>query len=346
MALELVELAPRATCHRVRPIEINLSAHFLHTLDAIRDTKLLLRELKAFRETNNMTESCSISLSTLSNLRDEWLTVFDWEAEQEEMNQRAALRAGYSLCAPQVPRIGCHSSDSPSWVVRIILGYSSLDTLIPRLTRHEQLDYERTFHVVIPSLPGYGLSSPAPDGWYTTDFARKCNTLMTDILGYSRYAVQGSDWVCRSVAYPIYTNHKQTAGAAHFSQIPFAPSDMGTSTTGSDPRQGTGPSLLTHKRIIHHVSCMADADAPRLFSQFKWNTQRCGRARWLRKLVAWYTTSVSHSMCEFREFDGHFPKRDDPDAVSKDKVPNYPSDRQVLVRLCLPLTEIVYTAFF
>lgn len=50
------------------------------------------------------------------------------------------------------------------------------------------------FHVVIPSLPGYGFSGrPAGTGWGLTRTARAWATLMTG-LGYPRFAAHGGDW--------------------------------------------------------------------------------------------------------------------------------------------------------
>ncbi len=53
---------------------------------------------------------------------------------------------------------------------------------------------EDAFHVVIPSLPGYGFSGkparPIDPGMVASLFAR----LMTDVLGYDRYLAQGGDW--------------------------------------------------------------------------------------------------------------------------------------------------------
>ncbi|WP_206244954.1 epoxide hydrolase family protein [Novosphingobium terrae] len=50
------------------------------------------------------------------------------------------------------------------------------------------------FHVVIPSLPGYGLSDkPAERGWGLPRIARAWGTLMGR-LGYTRYVAQGGDW--------------------------------------------------------------------------------------------------------------------------------------------------------
>src|SRR5258707_4212102 len=50
------------------------------------------------------------------------------------------------------------------------------------------------FHVVIPSLPGYGFSGkPTKPGWNPVSIARAWATLMQR-CGYKRYVAQGGDW--------------------------------------------------------------------------------------------------------------------------------------------------------
>jgi pimeloyl-ACP methyl ester carboxylesterase len=50
------------------------------------------------------------------------------------------------------------------------------------------------FHLVIPSVPGYGFSGrPATTGWDPDHIARAWATLMQR-LGYPRYVAQGGDW--------------------------------------------------------------------------------------------------------------------------------------------------------
>jgi pimeloyl-ACP methyl ester carboxylesterase len=50
------------------------------------------------------------------------------------------------------------------------------------------------FHLVIPSLPGYGFSGkPTAPGWTPDRIARAWATLMQR-LGYTRYVAQGGDW--------------------------------------------------------------------------------------------------------------------------------------------------------
>ena len=53
---------------------------------------------------------------------------------------------------------------------------------------------EDAFHVVVPSMPGYGFSGrPATVGWDPAHIARAWNTLMKR-LGYIKYVAQGGDW--------------------------------------------------------------------------------------------------------------------------------------------------------
>ena len=50
------------------------------------------------------------------------------------------------------------------------------------------------FHLVIPSMPGYGFSGkPTTTGWDPARIARAWVTLM-ERLGYTRYVAQGGDW--------------------------------------------------------------------------------------------------------------------------------------------------------
>ena len=55
-------------------------------------------------------------------------------------------------------------------------------------------DASDAFHVVAPSLPGYGWSDkPSKTGWGVSRIARAWDTLMVS-LGYGRYGAQGGDW--------------------------------------------------------------------------------------------------------------------------------------------------------
>src|SRR5580692_7678581 len=69
--------------------------------------------------------------------------------------------------------------------------------IIPRLTDPARFggDPADAFTVIAPSLPGYGLSfQPGQKRFAIPDIAACVADLMTEVLGYQRYAAQGGDW--------------------------------------------------------------------------------------------------------------------------------------------------------
>ena len=79
-----------------------------------------------------------------------------------------------------------------------------------------------SFHVVVPSLPGFTFSSAPPANWTLDDTARVFNTLMTEVLGYKTYAAHGTDWGA-TIAYSMYDNFGASVRAVHLTSIPFLP---------------------------------------------------------------------------------------------------------------------------
>ncbi|KAE8264875.1 hypothetical protein A4X09_0g6830 [Tilletia walkeri] len=91
--------------------------------------------------------------------------------------------------------------------------------LIPLLTG----DSSPSFHLVIPSLPGYGLSSaPTKPDWTLGDTARVFHKLMHDVLKFPTYAAHGGDLgtlVTRSIA----RNPECTAYHSNFAPPTYIP---------------------------------------------------------------------------------------------------------------------------
>lgn len=73
--------------YSVRPIKIDLSQHVPRMLDLARQTRFPASELSAARDSLNTTISTGLSLSDLKELQHEWVTTFNWEKEQLEMNK-------------------------------------------------------------------------------------------------------------------------------------------------------------------------------------------------------------------------------------------------------------------
>src|SRR6185312_2844582 len=80
------------------------------------------------------------------------------------------------------------------------------------------------FHVVCPSLPGYGFSGkPSRTGWGVAKVAEAWETLMTR-LGYHRYGAQGGDWG-GAVTTAIGRNGGHCAGIHLNFALAFPPAD-------------------------------------------------------------------------------------------------------------------------
>ena len=79
------------------------------------------------------------------------------------------------------------------------------------------------FHLVIPSVPGYGFSGPvAETGWDLMRVARAWAELMRR-LGYDRYIAQGGDFGALASLALAAVDHEHVVGA-HVNFLPTAPS--------------------------------------------------------------------------------------------------------------------------
>jgi epoxide hydrolase len=139
-----------------------------------------------------------VPLAYLRELAEYWRTGYDWRSAERELNQ-------YPQFVTDVDGVRVHflhvRSAEPGAVPLILThGWPSsvvefLDVIGP-LTDPAAYGGDRAdaFHVIVPSLPGYGFSGPtAQPGWDTSRVAQAWTELMRQ-LGYQRYIAQGGDW--------------------------------------------------------------------------------------------------------------------------------------------------------
>ena len=136
-------------------------------------------------------------LQLIKNLAEYWRTRFDWRAQEARLNR-------YPQFLTEIDGQTLHflhvKSPEPNAMALIMThGWPSsvaefLDVTGPLSDpRAHGLDPVIAFHLVIPSLPGYGFSTPlAGPGWDAARTARAWDTLMKQ-LGYERYGAQGGD---------------------------------------------------------------------------------------------------------------------------------------------------------
>ena len=141
--------------------------------------------------------SQGVQLATVRELARYWSTEYDWRKAEARLNAHPQFVTKIdgvdihfihvkSKHANAMPLIMTHGW--PGSVIEL------LDTIGP-LTDPTKYGGTATdaFHLVLPSLPGYGFSSePTELGWDPGRTARAWATLM-ERLGYTRYVAQGGD---------------------------------------------------------------------------------------------------------------------------------------------------------
>jgi pimeloyl-ACP methyl ester carboxylesterase len=97
------------------------------------------------------------------------------------------------------------------------------------------------FHLVIPSLPGYGFSGkPTAPGWHPARIAKAWATLMQR-LGYTRYVAQGGDWG-NAVSEIMALQEPPGLLGIHTNMAATVPPDISKAlAAGGPPPAGLGP---------------------------------------------------------------------------------------------------------
>ena len=182
----------QTTATAVRPFHIEMPEEALADLRRrIAATRWAPRELVA-------NQSQGVQLATIQELARYWATDYDLrrcEARLNALPQFLTEIDGLDIHFIHVrskhddalPLIVTHG-----WPGSVIEQLKIIDPLT-NPTAHGGSASD-AFHIVIPSLPGYGFSAkPATPGWNLAHIARAWDTLMKR-LGYERYVSQGGDW--------------------------------------------------------------------------------------------------------------------------------------------------------
>jgi len=139
------------------------------------------------------------SVDYLRALIEYWCTNFDWRAQEARLNAFPQFKAPlhdidvHFLHVPGKGPNPCPLLLMHGWPGSV---FEFMD-IIPRLTDPARFggDPADAFTVVAPSLPGYGMSfRPGQKRFGIEEIADCLADLMTETLGYRRFAAQGGDW--------------------------------------------------------------------------------------------------------------------------------------------------------
>ncbi|KAF7351957.1 Alpha/beta-hydrolase [Mycena venus] len=210
----------------VKPFKIDLAGEIPHLKSLVNSTRLPATALYP-----NAGPSKGIDLETLRDLRTDWLTKYDWEAQQAELNQFSVVEFSLNVSDHWITVHFVHEKSAEPDAIPVILLHGwpgSFHEFVPVIKPLTESAVTSTgkkvaFNVVVPSLPGFVFSSAPPTtNWNNDDTARIFNTLMTEVLGYSTYAVHGTDWGS-GVGYSMYASFNKTVRVTHLDFLAFLP---------------------------------------------------------------------------------------------------------------------------
>ncbi|MFD7665872.1 epoxide hydrolase family protein [Streptomyces sp. NPDC059788] len=139
-----------------------------------------------------------VPLSYLRELARYWRTGFDWRAAEARLNRYPQYLTG--IDGATVHFLHVRSPEPDALPLIVTHGWPGSVAEFLRVTgpltdpRRHGGRPEDAFHLVIPSLPGYGFSGRIrTTGWDVRRVAKAWAELM-ERLGYPRYVAQGGDW--------------------------------------------------------------------------------------------------------------------------------------------------------
>lgn len=229
------------------------------------------------------------NLAYMRELIDYWHNKFDWRAQEKAINRFAHFRT-------EIDGIGIHfihergKGENPMPIL-LLHGWPSsfwqMLKIIPLLTDPASHGGEESdsFDVIVPDLIGYGFSDrPAKKGMSVFRIGDLFARLMTDVLGYGRFAVRATD---------LGTGVAQQLGLFHSNSI------IGLHLSGANPRvSGPPPKDLSEaeKKFVADVQnfwmregayAMMHSTKPQTLA-YGLNDSPAGLAAWVvEKFRAW-----------------------------------------------------------
>ena len=139
------------------------------------------------------------NLDYIKELTGYWRNWYDWRAQEAALNAFPHFKT--AVDGQEIHFIHQRGRGESPMPLIVTHGWPStffeMTKIIPRLTDPAAFggDPADSFDVVVPSMPGYGFSAQTRQrGVNTRHIAGLWAKLMTEELGYNRFAAQGGDW--------------------------------------------------------------------------------------------------------------------------------------------------------
>lgn len=180
------------TATEIRPFHIDIPD------DALEDLRRLIAATQWPEKETVSDESQGVPLATMRKLARRWETEYDWRKVESAINAHPQFIT--EIDGLDIHFIHVRSTHDDA--LPLIINHGWPGSIIEQLKLIDRLtdptahggSVADAFHVVIPSMPGYGFSGkPTSTGWGPERMGRAWVELMKR-LGYTRYVAQGGDW--------------------------------------------------------------------------------------------------------------------------------------------------------
>jgi pimeloyl-ACP methyl ester carboxylesterase len=161
----------------------------------------------AARETRDdpIARANGLPVDALAAIVDHWRHRYDWrvlEARLAAYKQWIAVGSANDGIADGVQLHVLHAPSPEPDAMPLVLTHGWPGSMIEFLDVIEPLrdpranggDPATAYHVIVPSIPGYGFSGPTTRGGVDTDVCATAIAATVQALGYPRFVAQGGDW--------------------------------------------------------------------------------------------------------------------------------------------------------
>jgi pimeloyl-ACP methyl ester carboxylesterase len=264
---------------------------------------------------------------------DALLTKYEWRKHEEWINQYPQFTT--EIDGQNIHFMHVESKEANARALMLVHGWPGsfvefLDVIEPLTdpVKHGG-KAEDAFHVVIPSIPGFGFSGPTKEsGWGTDRTAAAFNTLMQE-LGYDKYGVQGGDAgamitpaMARLAPENVIGVHVNAATMGFIPMGPVDPKDIEAMTDSEKVRMGRLQQFMSERFGFAAIQSSrpqalgyAISDSPagllawmsELFTVYGDNPDMIAREKFLTNFMVYWVTGTAASSIRFYYEDAHDP---------------------------------------